>query len=104
MRNNKKKKISLFNVVVSIFLTAAVLVFLVYNIIHVNNLAIEVNNTRTDLAKQTGINNGLMNEIERLSTYDNIKPVAVDKLKLNNPVKKPKMVIVDKSDIESAKQ
>ena len=85
-------------------MTAAVLVFLVYNIIHVNNLAMEVNNNKTELAKQVNTNNGLMNEIERLSTYDNIKSVAVDKLKLNAPVKKPKQVIVDKSELEYSKQ
>ncbi len=104
MKNTRGNKISLFNIVVSIFVTAGVLVFFVYNIIHVNGLAIEVNNSRTDLTKQININNGLLNEIERLSTYDNIKPVAIDKLKLNNPVNKPKRIIVNKSDVESVNQ
>jgi cell division protein FtsL len=101
-RNNRK--ISLFNILVSIFLTAGVLVFLVYNIIHVNSIAFEINNNKTELGKQTNINNALQNEIERLSTFDNIKPIAVDKLKLNNLLNKPKRIVVNKSDLESSKQ
>ena len=69
-----------------------------------NSDAVEINNKRTELTKQININNSLQTEIERLSAYDNIKPVAIDKLNLKNPVNKPKRVIVNKSDIENIKQ
>ena len=104
MRKVKNRKISLFNVLVSIFLTAGVLVFFVYNIIHVNSLAVQMNNTKTDLQKQINVNNSLQNEIERLSTYDNIKPVAVDKLNLGNSLNRPKRIIINKSDLETINQ
>jgi len=104
LRKNRNKKVSLFNVLISLFLAAAVLVFFVYNIIHVNSLAYDLNNSRTELDKQININNALQIEIERLSTYENIKPVAADKLKLNNLIIKPKNVIVNKSDLDNSKQ
>jgi cell division protein FtsL len=104
LRKNKHNKVSLFNVLISLFLAAAVLVLLVYNIIHVNSLAYEINNSRTELGKQININNALQTEIERLSTYDNIKPVATEKLKLNNLLIKPKRIIVNKSNLDNSKQ
>lgn len=104
MNKYKGNRISLFNVVISIFLMAGVLVFLVYNIIHVNNLAVEINNTKIDLSKQININNSYQTEIERLSAYDNIKSVVVEKLKLNVISNKPKWIIVNKSELENLKQ
>ena len=103
MKKIKENSISLFNVVMSIFLTSGVLVLLVYNIIHVNNLAADINNTKIDLTKQINLNNSLQSEIERLSTYDNIKPVAVEKLKLGNVSKSAKWIIVNKSDLDNIK-
>jgi len=103
MRRSKNTGISLFNVLVSIFITAGVLVFFVYNIIHVNALAVEINNNKIELNKQVSSNNTLQTEIERLSTYDNIKPVAIDKLKMVNISNKTKSIIIKKSDLESNK-
>ncbi len=103
MRTRKGKKISLFNILLSIFITAGVLVFFVYNIIHVNGLAVEMNNYNNDLNKQIILNNALQNEIERLSTYDNIKQVAIDKLHLDNLSNKPKKIIVNKSELDNLK-
>lgn len=104
MKKTKHNKVSLFNVLISIFASSGVLVFFVYNIIHVNSIAFEINNTKTELVKQANINNALQTEIERLSTYDNIRSIAVDKLKLNNPLNKPKRITVNKSDLEGLKQ
>lgn len=103
MKSYKNKGISLFNVLISIFITAGVLVFFVYNIIHVNSLAVEINNNKIELGKQISANNSLQTEIERLSTYDNIKPVAIDKLKMVNISNKIKTVVINKSDIDNSK-
>ena len=103
MKSNNKNSISLFNVLISIFVTAGVLVFFVYNIIHVNNLAVDINNNKIELGKQITVNNSLQTEIERLSTYDNIKPVAVDKLKLINISNKTKRIVINKSELENLK-
>jgi len=103
LKSNNKNSISLFNVLISIFVTAGVLVFFVYNIIHVNNLAVDINNNKIELGKQITVNNSLQTEIERLSTYDNIKPVAVDKLKLINISNKTKRIVINKSELENLK-
>lgn len=104
MRKKGKKNISLFNVLVSIFLTSGILVFFVYNIIHVNSVAFDINNNRTQLEKQVNINNGLQTEIERLTTFENIRPVAIDKLGLSYPKNNPKRITVNKSELETLKQ
>ena len=102
MRTNKKKrKISLFNFLVLLFISAGVIVFFVYNIIVVNSLAVENNNIKTDITKATSINNNLQTEIERLSNIDNIKQVAAGKLDLKFPVAKPKKLTIKKSEIEN---
>lgn len=97
----KKRKISLFNFLVLLFISAGVIVFFVYNIIVVNSLAVENNNLKTDITKVTGINNNLQTEIERLSNIDNIKPVAVDKLNMKFPVSKPKKLVISKTELEN---
>lgn len=104
MKTKKPKNISLFNFLVTLFVSAGVIVFFVYNIIVVNGLAVDNNNIKTDITKVVTQNNDLQTEIERLSNIDNIKPVAVEKLSLKFPVNKPKKVTVNKSDLENIKQ
>lgn len=104
MKTRKKRKISLFNFLVSLFVSAGVIVFFVYNIIAVNNLAVENNNIKTEMSKVLSVNNNLQTEIERLSNVDNIRPVAVDRLNLKFPVAKPKKITINKSELEKIKQ
>ncbi len=104
MKTRKKQKISLFNFLVSLFVSAGVIVFFVYNIIAVNSMAVENNNIKTEMTKVISVNNNLQTEIERLSNVDNIKPVAVDRLNLKFPVSKPKKIIINKSELENIKQ
>lgn len=101
MRTKKTKNISLFNFLVTLFVSAGIIVFFVYNIIVINGLAIDNNNIKTEISKVVTQNNNLQTDIERLSNIENIKPVAVDKLSLRFPVIKPKKVIVNKSDLEN---
>jgi sensor domain CHASE-containing protein len=100
VRKIKTRKISLFNVVITIFLSSAVIVFFVYNIITVNSLVVENDALKTELNRTITVNNKLQTEIERLSSFDNIKPVAVDILGLNMPGFKPKKITISKSEIE----
>lgn len=104
MKSRKKQKISLFNFLVTLFVSAGVIVFFVYNIIAVNNLAVENNNIKTELTKVISVNNNLQTEIERLSNVDNIKPAALDRLKLKFPFTKPKKITINKSEFENIKQ
>jgi cell division protein FtsL len=103
VRAAKEKHISLFNFLLGLFLSAGVLVFFVYNIISVNELAVQNNNLHTEINKSITINNGLQTEIEKLSNFDNIKPVAVDKLGLRVPNVRPKKISVNKSELENIK-
>ena len=84
-----------------LFISAGIIVFFVNNIIAVNNLVVTQNNTRNEITKTVTVNNNLQTEIERLSNYDNLKPVATDKLKLNFPVDKPKKITIQKSEIDN---
>jgi len=87
-----------------LFISAGIIVFFVNNIIAVNSLVVTQNNTRNDISKTVTVNNNLQTEIERLSNYDNLKPIATDKLKLNFPVEKPKKITIQKSEIENLSQ
>jgi cell division protein FtsL len=104
MRNTRKKKISLFNVLIVLFTLAGIIVFFVYNIIKVNSLAVENNNIYTELNKAITLNNGLQTEVERLSTFENIKSTAVDKLKLALSSSKMKKISVSRSELDKLKQ
>jgi hypothetical protein len=104
MRKVKERKISLFYVLVSLFVTSAIIIFFVNNIISVNSLVVLNNNTKNEINSTVNINNNLQTEIERLSNFDNIKPVAVDKLKLNYTNNRPKKITIDKSELENVKQ
>jgi cell division protein FtsL len=101
MKVKKRRNISLFNFLVTLFISAGIIVFFVYNIIVVNGLAVDNNNLKTEITKVTSVNNNLQTEIERLSNIDNIKPAAVDKLNLKLPVSKPKKIVINKSELES---
>ncbi len=104
MRKNKERKISLFNVLIGLFLAAAIIIFFVNNIIVVNSLVLGINDTQNEINKTVTINNNLQTEIERLSNFENIKPVAVDKLKLSYTNNRPKKITVGKSELENLKQ
>jgi hypothetical protein len=102
MRNrNYTQRISLFNFLVLTFLSAGIIVFFVNNIIAVNKLGDYNNELRNDLNKTINVNNSLMTEVERLSSFDNIKNVAVDKLRLKIPDSKPKKIIVAKTELSN---
>jgi hypothetical protein len=104
MRNVKPKKLSLFNLMIMLFISAGIIVFFVNNIISVNALVVENSNIHTEINKSVTVNNNLQTEIERLTNFDNIKNTAVSKLGLEYPVTKPKKITVQKSEIENITQ
>ncbi len=89
---------------VTLFVSAGVIVFFVYNIILVNGLAVENNNIKTEITKAVTHNNNLQTEMEMLSNIDNIRSVAVDKLGLKFPTRKPKKILLSKTELENIKQ
>jgi len=97
----RKKRISLFNLMVVLFIMAAIIVFFVNNIILVNQLVMSNSDMQNEISKYVVQNRALQAEIERLSNFDNIKPVAIDKLKLEFSHNRPKKITVQKSDLEN---
>lgn len=104
MRSVKQTKLSLFNLMVMLFICAGIIVFFVNNIISVNALVVENNNVQMEINKNVTINNGLQTEIERLTNYDNIKNTAISKLGLQFPGTKPKKITIERSQIEELSQ
>lgn len=104
MKEIKQKKISLFNLMIMLFISAGIIVFFVNNIIAVNGLVLQNSNIQTEINKTVSANNNLQTEIERLTNFDNIKNIAVGKLGLQYPQNKPKKISVEKSEIENITQ
>jgi cell division protein FtsL len=101
MRKTSRKKISLFNLMVMLLVMAAIIVFFVNNIIAVNNLALDNSQIQAEINKSITLNNGMQTEIERLSNFDNIKSVAVDKLNLGFSKYRPKKIDIHSSDLSN---
>jgi cell division protein FtsL len=101
MRKVKQKKISLFNLMIMLFIASGIIIFFVNNIIAVNNLVVVNNDIQTEITKTVTVNNGLQTEIERLSNFENIKNIAVYKLGLKYSTTKPKKITVDKSELDN---
>ena len=104
MRSVKQRKISLFNLMIMLFITAGIIVFFVNNIIAVNSLVVEGSNIKTEINKTVTVNNNLQTEIERLTNFDNIKNTAVDKLGLKYSSNKPKKITIERSELENIAQ
>jgi len=104
MRNVKTRKISLFNLMIMLFITAGVIVFFVNNIIAVNGLVVENSNIQAEISKAVTANNNLQTEIERLTNFDNIKNTAVDKLGLQYSTTKPRKITIERSELKNLSQ
>lgn len=104
MRSTKHRKISLFNLMVILFIAAGIIVFFVNNIIAVNALVVDNSDIQTAINKSITANNNLQTEIERLTNFDNIKNTAADKLGMKYSTSKPKKITIDKSELENLSQ
>jgi len=104
LKNRQQRKISLFNLMIMLFVTAGIIVFFVNNIIAVNSLVVNNNTLKEDINKTVTSNNNLQTEIERLTNFDNIKNTAVDKLGLQYSVNKPKKITIERSELDKIGQ
>ena len=82
MRENNMKKISIFWFIVTFLVFSYLSVFLISNIITVNNLIREISTVKEDLSMAVEINNSLMIEIDKLSTFDRIRKISEDNIGL----------------------
>jgi len=96
-----KKKISIFQLLIFLFLLSAVIVFYINNIIVVNQLISKNSELKDAINKTVQSNYSLQIEIERLSGYDRIKVLASDKfgLRLSDTVARSNdYLIINKSE------
>jgi cell division protein FtsL len=94
MRRVGQNKISLFNIMLTLFAFSAIVILYVNNIITVNSLLAENNNIMNEINSQSTLNNSLQTEIEKLTNYENIKKLLDGKIDLKPSALKPKTIIV----------
>ena len=100
---SQKRKISIFWVISFFLLLSSSSVFLINNIIAINKLIKEVNVVKEDILKVIQTNNSLKIEIEKLSSYDRIKKIAEDKLKLRVDemnIKQNRKILIKRTEME----
>ncbi|HEY5534052.1 MAG TPA: hypothetical protein VIL99_03810 [Ignavibacteria bacterium] len=98
----KKIKISIFNILILLLITAVFIALYINNIINVNRLVSGNNELKTNLTELSGNNDALKTEIEKLITFEKINNYAVEKLKmkyLESSVEKENIVI-KKSELQ----
>lgn len=96
-----KKRISIFQLLIFLFILSAVIVFYINNIITVNQLISKNNELKDDINKAVQTNYSYRIEIERLTGYDRIKVLASEKFGLrlsDTVVKNSDFLIINKSD------
>jgi cell division protein FtsL len=96
-----KRKISIFQLLIFLFILSGSVVFYINNIIAVNQLIGKNNDLKEAINKTVQANYTYQIEIERLSSYDRIKPIAVEKfnLKLSDTVvSSNEYLIINKSE------
>jgi cell division protein FtsL len=107
MDNNKttdkkiKRRISIFQLLIFLFILSGVVVFYINNIIAVNQLISKNNELKDAINKAVQVNYTYQIEIERLSSYDRIKTPAYEKfgLRLSDTVAKSNdYLIINKSE------
>ena len=95
-------KISIFYLIIFFVLISALSVFLINNIITVNNLNREISDLKEDINKVNQANNTYRIEIEKLSSYDRIKKIAEEKLNMKvveGSIRSDSKIKINKSDM-----
>ena len=78
----KNKKISIFYILISLFVFALIIGIYINNIIIVNELTIKNNNLKISIDKEILSNDMKRTEIGKLSSFERIKVIATEKLQL----------------------
>lgn len=104
IRQNKRgirRKISTFNIVLILFGSAVTIILYISNIIAVNQLAMEVNQLKTELDKVQNANAVLQAEVNRKSGLERIGKIASERFGLQYPKEQPVWFEVDEEKIRS---
>ena len=104
--NDEKKKkfrISIFYVLLSLFLIAIVIVIYINNIIAVNQLAVQTNEIKSELNSVKQTNDFLRTEMEKLKSYERIKMISAEKLNLtysDTSIDESNVIVLKKSELK----
>lgn len=91
IRPNRKavrRKVSTFNIILLLFGIGGAIVFYISNIIAINQLSLEVEQSRQILLRITNANNTLRSEVDNKTAPDRIMPIAASQLGLH-PMQQP---------------
>ena len=102
-KKNSGKKISIFYFLIFLIITSVILVIYINNIIYVNQLAMTNNEIREKIKQNIQTNDLLRTETEKLSSFERIKSIAGDRLKLSykeNSVDENNNIILKKSQLK----
>jgi cell division protein FtsB len=96
------KKFSIFNILISLIITAFITALYINNIIKVNQLASGNNEMKKTLSELSNSNDVMRTEIEKLITFEKINSYAGEKLNmkyLDSSVEK-ESIIIKKSELQ----
>ena len=103
MRPNKKvtrRKVSVFNIILLLFGTAAAIVLYIGNFIAVNQLAYDVSQLQMKYDKIRNANATVQAEINRKSGWERIGSIATKELGLQHSKEQPVWIEIDEEKLE----
>lgn len=96
----RKRKVSTFNILLSLLLLAVVSVLYVSNIIAVNQLVVEVEELKMSVDKIENMSEILRSEINRKSSMERITRIATDRLGMQYPKQPPIWLEIDEERLQ----
>lgn len=96
----RRRKVSNFNILLSLFLLAVVSVLYVSNIIAVNRRVVEVEELKMAFNKIENMNEILRSEISRKSSMERITKIATEQLGMQYPKQPPIWFEIDRENLQ----
>ncbi|MGD0337315.1 MAG: hypothetical protein ABSB78_00855 [Bacteroidota bacterium] len=95
-----KKRLSIFNVLLTLAIGSAIVLLYIYNTIRVGELLHEIGNLDSAAQKLSSINEVLRAEINRKSALERIGTIAQTELHLQNPTQQPIWFSLDSEAVQ----
>ncbi len=101
-KRKAKKRLSLFNVLLTLAATSAIVLLYIYNTIRVGELLREIGDLDTQAQKLSNTNEVLKAEINSKSTLERIGTIAQTELQLHHPQQQPIWFSLDSEAMRKA--
>jgi len=99
-KNSQRKQISIFNVILLLFIIATGTVIYIGNVIAIDTLAVEINALKNEYEKIFNSNAVLKATADRLSSSDRIGQIASQKLQMTYLKQQPIALEIDKVTVQ----